>query len=297
MAVIFYIFRAKAWLLSKLPLRALYILSDFLAFFLKYVVRYRREVILGNLRRSFPEKDEKEIHSIASEYYRNLSDVIIEVIKWRSIRREEIHRRFKFQNNELMSDAFGRGKNVILAIGHCGNWEWMGTAFDTAAPQMGYAVVKPLTDKRFDKYLQFLRLRISKGSTIPFKNTFRFMARESRKEPFFAVFAADQTPTRDEIGFWMRFLHQDTGFFMGIEKIARALDMAVIFMDIRREKRGRYTGVMSLITDDPRAEPDYEISKKYVRKLESAIRRDPSNWLWSHRRWKHAPSENDPVHN
>jgi KDO2-lipid IV(A) lauroyltransferase len=163
----------------------------------------------------------------------------------------------------------------------------MGTTLGLISDKKGYAVVKPLSDPRFNKYMMKLRHRLNPDSTIPFKETFRRMLVNKKKELTFNVFAADQTPTRDEINYWTDFMNQDTGFFLGIEKIARSLDFTVLFVDIVREKRGYYKGVMSLISDAPSETAEYEITEGYVKSLETAIRNNPSNWLWSHRRWKH----------
>jgi KDO2-lipid IV(A) lauroyltransferase len=287
MIVVYYIFVSLVWLLSKLPLPLLYLKSDVLSFILRKLIRYRRDVIRQNLKNAFPEKPANELRSIENEYYNNLSDIIIEVVKWRSIKPPELLKRFRFEKMELMEAAFERKQGVIIAIGHCGNWEWMGTALGLISEKKGYAIVKPLSDKRFDRYMTKLRHRLNPDSTISFKETFRKMLVNSKREKTFNVFAADQTPTKDEINYWTEFLNQETGFFLGVEKIARSLDFTVIFIDIVRERRGHYKGVMSLISDDPSQTSEYEITEKYVRSLENAIQENPSNWLWSHRRWKH----------
>jgi KDO2-lipid IV(A) lauroyltransferase len=287
MVIVYYIFVALVWLLSKLPLPLLYIKSDALSFILYRVFGYRKKIVRLNLNNAFPDKTDHERKTIEKQYYRNLADIIIEVIKWRSISPEELLKRFKFENTELFDNAFKRGQGVIIAIGHCGNWEWMGTALGLISDKKGYAVVKPLSDPRFDRYMKKLRHRLNPDSTIPFKETFRRMLINKKKELTFNVFAADQTPTRDEINYWTEFMHQDTGFFLGIEKIARSLDFTVLFVDIVREKRGHYKGVISLISDKPSDTAEFEITEGYVRSLEKAIRNNPSNWLWSHRRWKH----------
>jgi KDO2-lipid IV(A) lauroyltransferase len=286
MAILFHLFKALAWFLSKLPFKLLYVFSDFLAFLLSVIFKYRKNVIYSNLRNSFPDKTDPEIREIARKYYQNLSDVILEVIKLRSISADNLLKRFSFENIEIFRDLFRQGKSVIVTIGHCGNWEWMGTALGLITEQKGYAIVKPLSDKRFNEYMTCLRTRLNRDSVIPFKDTFRTLIKNKERQTF-NVFAADQTPTRSEINYWGHFLHQETGFFLGIEKIAVSLDMGVVFIDIRRTGRGRDNGGFGLITDDPKSSGENEIIKKYVSLLEHSITRAPDNWLWSHRRWKH----------
>jgi KDO2-lipid IV(A) lauroyltransferase len=121
---------------------------------------------------------------------------------------------------------------------------------------------------------------------ISFKQTFRTLAK-LRDQQVFAIVASDQTPHRDEINYWTGFLNQETPFFLGIEKMATALDHAVVYMDIQRNGRGHYQATAELITDNPKTVPEHEIIGTYVSLLENSIRAHPDNWLWSHRRWKY----------
>jgi KDO2-lipid IV(A) lauroyltransferase len=97
---------------------------------------------------------------------------------------------------------------------------------------------------------------------------------------------ADQTPAK-ESPHRLMFLNQPTLFFAGIEKIAVAIQAPIIFADVNRLKRGYYE-----ITYYPLSTPPYDtkhpgIIEKYAAITETAILRQPHNWLWSHKRWKH----------
>ncbi len=286
MFVIYALFRAFAWIVSRLPFPLLYSFSALVRIFLQYIIKYRRPIILKNLHNSFPEKSQAEIKTIVGNYYRNLADITLEVIKLESIRPEDLKDRFKFKGFEHLNEAFDNGRSVILAIGHCGNWEWMGAALGLLSPVRGFGVVKPLADKNFHKYLESLRHRFNQDGTIPFQHTYRALIRNRKEMITINGIAADQTPTRAEINYWSRFLNQDTPFYMGVEKLARSLDFSVVFMDIYRTGRGKYLGDIQLITHDPKNTSDQEITEAYIRMLETSIRRRPDNWLWSHRRWK-----------
>jgi KDO2-lipid IV(A) lauroyltransferase len=104
---------------------------------------------------------------------------------------------------------------------------------------------------------------------------------------FLTLIASDQTPTRSEIEYWTTFLNQDTPVFLGTEKISKTLDMAVLFFNIQRKKRGHYEIDISVLTENTKSTAEFEITEMHVRALEKAIIEHPDNWLWSHRRWKH----------
>jgi len=276
------------YLVSKLPFPVLYFLSDILAFKLNYLIRYRRSVITLNLRKSFPNADDHQLKRIRNRFYRNLTDLFLEVLKTQSMHKEELIRRITFNNDEILTALYQKGKSAIITIGHCGNWEWMSQVLDMKGPFRAFAVVKPLNDPFFEDYMKHLRTKFTvQGGLISFKSTLREMVRY-RDQQTITIFAGDQTPAKEEINYWTTFLNQDTPVFLGIEKIAKALDFPVLFIDIQRKKRGFYHAEISMIEEHPKTTPDFEITEKHVRKLEGVIRNHPDNWLWSHRRWKHS---------
>ena len=62
---------ALLYLLSLLPLRVLYLLSDFFYFIIYRVAGYRKKVVLANLDIAFPEKPADEKKEIAKRFYKN----------------------------------------------------------------------------------------------------------------------------------------------------------------------------------------------------------------------------------
>lgn len=288
MKVVYYLFKLFAALISLLPFGLLYFFSDILAFKLQYIFRYRRKVIFQNLHNSFPEKTDREINRIARRYYRNLSDVIFEVIKSNRLTRKQLAERMKFRNPRILNDLAEQGKSGIIAVGHCGNWEWMPKVLEHNSDYRIFGVVKPLSNQDFDEYITRLRKKdtVRNGELIPFKSTFRTLVK-FRNELILTVMAADQTPTRSEIQHWVTFLNQDTPVFLGIERISKALDHAVLYFDIQRVKRGQYEITIHEIALEPKETREFEIVGNYMSMLENSIRQNPDNWLWSHRRWKH----------
>jgi Kdo2-lipid IVA lauroyltransferase/acyltransferase len=286
MFIFYNIFAAIAWTISILPFWLLYLKSDFLFFILYYVVRYRRKVTLENLQNSFPEKTEREIKHIARKFYQNLADLFIEVIKIGHLSQKQLMKRVKVTNPELLHEFYTKQKSVLLIMGHCGNWEWVSHAVAFHTNHKCFGMAKPLSDPFFEQYLLNLRTKFNPDSIVHFKRFFRMMV-EKRDILTANLIAGDQTPTKGEINYWTTFLNQETAVFLGAEKIAKALDMPVVFMDIQRTGRMRYEAKLSLITDTPKQTARFEITEKHVSMLENAIRLHPDNWLWSHRRWKH----------
>lgn len=120
---------------------------------------------------------------------------------------------------------------------------------------------------------------------IDYRKVFKTLA--SLRNKLYTVFVlADQSPALHEPDYFVSFLGRRTAFYNGMEKVARALDYAVIYLDIVRRKRGFYQVEVKVITESAANTQPNEITIQYVELLEQNIDRQPDNWLWSHKRWK-----------
>ncbi len=275
------------WLFSLLPFRVLYVISNFLAFLMDKVIRYRREVILDNLRRSFPEKSEHEISRIKRKFYKHLSDVVVESIKLLHISEEEIDRRCHFTvgTHKLVHSYYSKGQSFITLLGHYGNWEWIPPSFYIHHPIEIAPVYRPLRSKPFDYLLKRIRGKFS-NNLIPKNQVARNVVRLQKQEtPTIYGFIADQAPSGQDM-YWVQFLKQDTAVYSGPEKIARTFKLPVVFAVLRKKSRGKFIVHAELICEDPGQLAEGMITNRFMQKMEREIRREPAHWLWSHRRWK-----------
>jgi len=284
----YHILYGIAFLHALLPFRILYVLSDILAFFIYRIVKYRRRLVRKNLILSFPEKSEKEIIRMEKDFYRNFCDYIIETIKVLHISKEEIRRRMNFTNIEILHPYFERGDSFVMTLGHYGNWEWI-SSFALWLPQDMFIgqIYRKLKNESFDKLMYNLRTRFG-ANNIEKKEVSRTIVKLIRaKQKFIIGFIADQKPSLNNIHYWTTFLSQDTPVLDSPERIACQLNTLVFYVDVRKMKRGYYEAEIIIISDNPKAAKEYEITEKYIRLMEKTILREPANWLWTHNRWKH----------
>lgn len=270
--------------ISLLPFPLFYLLSDLFCFLLYRVIGYRRAVVMENLRNAFPEKTEKERRQIAARYYRNLADIMLETIKMLTISEKTLKKRFRLVNQELVESYYAQGRSVVGAVGHFGNWEWGCLVQGMVSSKPSLVIYKPLRNPWFDRL--FRRMRSRTGAIlVSMRKTFRKIA-EYRGQPFMTIVAADQTPVKLGSVYWTTFLNQDTPVFLGIEKIAKMNNSVIVYCDIKRLKRGYYGVEYKVLFEDPANTSQHEITEAHTRFLENRIRESPSDWLWSHRRWK-----------
>ncbi|QHV99274.1 lysophospholipid acyltransferase family protein [Spirosoma endbachense] len=272
-------------LLSRLPLGLLYGLADFLYFLLLHVVRYRRKVVIENLQLSFPEKSPSEIHRIARGFYRNLTDLIVETIKMPTLPAEELRQRVRFTNADLVKEQLRSGQAVIGMASHSSNWEWIPSA-SVLNGMPTDSIYKQLNSPFFEKLMQSVRASFG-AVPVPMNTLPRRMVAQ-KDVPRIIALVADQVPDVPEQAYWTNFLHRDTPFYPGTERLARSRDLPVFYTELRRIRRGYYEVTFTLIGQPPyKALPPGAIMENYRDLLEETIRKYPSDWLWSHKRWKH----------
>ena len=285
-AIEFYLVLPFIYLISLLPFPILYLISDFFYFFLFYIIRYRKKIVVQNLKNSFPEKSEEEIELICKKFYSHLCDLALETFKTLTISKNAMieHCRINEKAVHLLNKLNQQKKSVILVLGHLGNWEWAGNSFSIQCRHPLNVIYHPLQNTYYNNLVIQLRTRFG-TRLIEMKNTFReMMANKSIISA--TAFIADQTPP-PENAYWIKFLNQDTPVFLGTEKIAQKLNYPVVYINVKKKKRGYYEIDTELLCDNPAATAHGEITAMHIRKLEKEIISAPEFWLWSHRRWKH----------
>ena len=270
--------------LSLLPHFILYRISDVLCIIMKDILRYRKDIILGNIKRSFPDKTVDQQLEIYRNFYRHFCDLLIENLKGFTITKTQIKSRLKMSNPELVNDYFKKGKSIILIGGHYNNWEVTAQGCPVYLKHELYAIYKPLKSDFYNNKMRSTRGKFGLH-LIPMKLTKKYFELET-KNPKAIIFGSDQSPSNVKNAYWTTFLNQDTGFLFGAEKYAKDYNYPVIYVHIEKVKRGFYMVNFELICDDPNSLKHGEIIELFAEKLEKNIIDSPPYWLWSHHRWK-----------
>jgi len=279
----YYIIYGFFWLLSLLPIRVLYILSDGIYGLVYHVFKYRRDVVMNNLTTAFPEKSEKEKVQIAKKFYHNLLDTFIETIKMISVSKKNLLKRFD-ANWEVINSLKETGRPLQLHLGHNFNWEWGNAAGAVCINIPVLAVYIPIANKHFERL--FLKLRSRFGTIMLRATHMREDFLPYRNTQYVLGLAADQSPGDPKNGWWFNFFGRPTPFVKGPAKNAIAGNTIIVFCFIHKPRRGYYEGVFTVMEENPRDFTEIELTKRFVNELEDVIRQYPDMWLWSHRRWK-----------
>ena len=264
----------------------MYFFSNGVYILLYHVLRYRRMIVRQNLMNSFPEKQEKEIREIEERFYRYFCDLFLETFKTLTISQKEMvkHCEFVPETLSIFNQLAEENQSFMVVMGHFGNWEWGGNTFSICCKPQLYVIYHPLSNKYFNGLVYRMRTRFG-TRLIPMKDTMRDMLK-NRDELTATAFIADQAPLPDR-AYWMNFMNQDTPVFLGIEKIALKIRYPIVYITIRRVKRGYYKVFAERIGLPLNLQETGKITEIHTSRLEADIRSQPENWLWTHRRWKH----------
>lgn len=270
--------------LSRLPMRALYAFSGFLYFLAFYVARHRRHVIREQLAKVFPRLSAAERTVIHKRFLKNFCDVMMEVLKSVSMAGEEMRAHVRILNMESALEHLRAGQSVMFVTSHLCNWEWL---LHGMTLHLGYpldAAYKPLHDEWAERLMLKIRSRFG-ARLIPAKELLADFLR--RRDIVRAVaMNADQAPVSTDKRYWTQFLGQDTAFYVGAEQIARATRLPMLYLAMRRVRRGYYeVEVRPLWDGRERTEPN-ELTERYARACEVEVLKSPADWLWSYRRWR-----------
>lgn len=267
--------------LSFFPLKLLYLLSDVLTFLLQKVLKYRIEIVKEHFKKAFPKKDSQEISELIKKFYQSFCDQWIETIKSLSWNKDDL---LKYIEGDL--SVFNESKITFVFLGHQFNWELANLYAGTQAEKPFAGMYLPITSKAMNQF--FLTLRSRTGATLIPADDFRTHLKNLSKNDFTLSFIADQNPGALEHAHWINFFNQKTPFLKTPFRMAKIYQAQVVFAQIVKMERGRYKIVTSLLAENAADHSAEKLVELYGEALERAIHEQPENWLWTHKRWKHA---------
>lgn len=260
-------------------------LGKLIGWWLFNVVRYRRKVVVANLRGCFTGFSQLDTSHISRLYYRYLGRIIGETIALPGMSKRHMLYRCIFEENDLLMKYYHQNQSVIMVMGHYGNWEWAGLSAAARGAHEIVAIYKIQKNPYIDKYLRQIRGRFG-TRLVSMEQAPRAVLQHDKSHPKCFTFIADQSANPSS-GLWVHFLNRDTLFHSGWAKLACKSDLPVLFARVNRKKNARYKVTFELLHSHPAETTPEDLVKAYAQKLENQIQGELESWLWSHKRWKH----------
>jgi Kdo2-lipid IVA lauroyltransferase/acyltransferase len=252
-----------------------------------YLIRRARRETLENLRASLKGLDEDEIRRIGRRVFVNQGKNAFELFSFPKLRREDLDKLIEIENKKVFEEALARGKGVLIASAHCGNWEMMGAGL----AHLGF----PINVIAKKIYLEALNdilvgLRESKGVKVILRSasdSAREILRSLRHNEAIGILIDQDTAVS---GVFVDFFSRPAWTPGGLAAIALKTGAGVILaLDVRLpDDRHRITikGPIEMIKSGDKDKDVLENTRIITGMIESHISQYPEQWVWMHKRWK-----------
>lgn len=289
------LFAGVARLLQALPLGGVRRAARGLAWLSWHVLRIRRQLTLRQLFAAFPDKGEEEIHALARASYDNLVTTIFELMWTPRLDEDTLRRVLHLRNPEVIVQAARRGRGVILMSGHYGNWEWLSIGVAHLLSMPFTVIVHSIHNPRVDALVEGWRARFG-NRTVPMGVSVREIIHTLRNRGAVAMLADQSGPSGS---IYVRYFGRPAATYEGPATFALRIGAPVIMGYCTRRDDGDYDVVVEEV---PTSDLDgftpanvQELTRRHVRALERAVRENPAQWLWQHKRWKHVPHAENVI--
>ena len=280
----YYLIRLPIYLFSILPLSWLYGIGRGISWILFKVFRYRRQVIAQNLNIVFPEATPQQKTELENQFIHHFADMIAEIVKAFTMRREEFQRRFDIQLSDEMKEEFHNQQDIFICGAHVNNWEWAVVTAGDQLPVRTLSIYKPLSNRAMNQIILDLREKV-KTVMIPMGLVLRDILAKDRATSAY-IFLSDQSTPFTMTAHWVDFFGLRSPFVPGMSTMAVRYNIPIYYFSIYKVKRGYYKADFSQLVKEPAKYSPEEITAIYSKKLMENILNQPACWLWTHKRWK-----------
>lgn len=277
-------------LVQSLRIETCEVAARWLAFMLSEWLPLRRSVIDENLANAFPTLEASQRRRLARRMWEHLLLMVCEIAQApRRIHRRNWHQHVTIHHKRELVRYLLEPRPIVLVSGHFGNFE-MGGFITGLLGFPTFTVARPLDNPHLDAYIN--RFRGSHGQFI--------LPKQGSAPQIQAVLAAGAALTLlgDQFagpkGCWVDFLGRPASCHKAIALFTLTSGAPLLVVSARRAGGPLRFDVDLLGVLDP-ASPCEALSgvvpltQWYNARLEEAIRRDPEQYWWVHRRWKGTP--------
>jgi KDO2-lipid IV(A) lauroyltransferase len=276
-------------------------MGDIFAWLSRSVFRYRYDVVMVNLSRSFPDLKYGALKALAKDFYRHFGEIVAESIWFSGSNYRRLYDSgiVTVTNPEEFNRLFLSTPSMTVLSTHCGNWELLGgflgyrtsTGEKVALEEEQIRVVykklsSPVADEVFKRNRASALEKVGTSCEIESMNILRH-AVANRGKRLIYIYPTDQAPywkaAKHPMG---EFMHQQTNAMLGSVGAACKLSHSVMYLKMKRVERGRYEmTLIPLCANASEMKPE-DLMRRYYDLLEEEINETPANWLWTHKRWK-----------
>jgi KDO2-lipid IV(A) lauroyltransferase len=251
-----------------------------------YLLPRERTRAIAHLKLAYPEKDRSWIRHTARCCFIHLGKSLLEVMLMTSRRLEQV---VEFRGEEALRAAINIGKGVIYVTGHIGNWEIMGHA--VAARYNLSVIAAPIEPEQVNDMIVKLRAGMGVRTILRSRpGASRELVRVFKENRIMGILIDQDTDVESA---FVDFMGLRAWTPTAAASMALKFGAPVIFGYIQRNRDNRHTifieGPLELIRTDDHERDIIANTAMLTKMIENAIRNNPEQWVWMHRRWRRQP--------
>jgi KDO2-lipid IV(A) lauroyltransferase len=254
-----------------------------LYYFLKDIIKYRKDVVLNNIQHIGIKKEAQDI--VLIDYYKHLSELIFETMWCFKASPFSIKNKVEISNMDVFEQIYDSGKNATILLSHIGNWELFCQWAALYIPRLNVVTLyTPIKNNTLNQLLLEYRQRFG-VQMISTKATLDLYRKQKTLNPCINLFAVDQNPGAPFEQYWTQFFDAYVPVISGAEKFAISQKQDVYYLKITKNSK-KYTLIIEKIEYNNNIE--FDLTNKQMKVLEENILLNPALWLLSHNRFKYA---------
>lgn len=251
-----------------------------------YFLNKERRKTLFNLALIFPERNDYE--RLGREIFRNVAVSAADAFKLSELSDKQMNELVTVEGLEHFDAAYNQGKGVVAVTGHIGCWELIPAWFS----RQGYKISvigKRVYDPRLDKLL--IKMRSGQGVNIIDRDSGAKDALRDLRSGHAVGILIDQDTRVASID--VEFFGHQASTPVGAAALADKTGSPVVPLAIFRQSDGKYLlSIRPAIAFNgalPKEDRIKTMVQEQTRQLEEFIKRDITQWVWMHLRWKEKP--------
>jgi Kdo2-lipid IVA lauroyltransferase/acyltransferase len=288
-------FQAAAFIVQRLPLRCVHTTGFALARLAYPLLKSRRNIALENLRYAYPEMEEAKRQQIAFLSFQSVSAAFVELLWYPNFTKTTIKQRVRIENPEVLRELQEKKKGVVFLTAHYGSWELASQAMTVYSDGTVCTIAKPqsnmLIDRVITRWRELFGLKI-----VPMGISVREILR-SLQDGNIVALAADQSAPKESVA--VEFFGREVPTFQGPAIFSLRTGAPIVLGCAVRQEDGSYTMRLQKVqSEDLHGVSDeniLELTRRQVHMTEEEIRKHPEQWMWTHKRWKHALEQREQI--
>jgi KDO2-lipid IV(A) lauroyltransferase len=249
------------------------------------VLRKRDRLAMTNLRATFPERDEASLRATLNDCWRHFGREVLGYLRIQQFPLEEIAKRCRFVNPEVLSDAIARGNGTVLISAHYGGWEVAGLALLSHVDNVR-TVARRLDNEILERDLA--RFRATTGAEVIDRRKAARPLMQGLADNAVIVLLPDQAVLPRE-GVRVPFLGRPAWTTPAPAKMALRHDSTIVFGFCIPDGLGHRLEFDESIRVDELSESERDpvaLTTRINDVISRRIAARPELWLWMHDRWK-----------